>query len=362
MPSATAQDERLGLLRITKAEYPVQVPRSYSFTVKLKIEYAFHDYFEIHAAVYEGYKGAFDRLLWEGRPERLIAAGENTYSVPLKSPSYEGPWVLTAYAFFRNDSRSDYFTDQERGPGFIEMSVTVADSAKLTLETPYGNVPVWIDSAPYSTDASGVLVHELQVLTEHSIAVQEKVLVAEGWRAIFKSWNGTDTENPMTVVMKTDLLLTIQFRDEFYLDVVSHVPNTRGAGWYPAGAVANFSASTLVPSKGWEGVLGAQWRFSGWSGDVVSSSSNESIVMDRAHRVVASWTLDYGGLYILTILAALLVACGFTVAYLGRRIVKRRSGEAEAPSVRQFCIFCGSEIDPDARFCSKCGKSQVNSE
>jgi len=29
--------------------------------------------------------------------------------------------------------------------------------------------------------------------------------------------------------------------------------------------------------------------------------------------------------------------------------------------VRTYCKFCGAGIDPDARFCSKCGKGQVSS-
>ena len=82
---AAAQSEKLGLLRI-KAEYPVQVPRSYTFQVNLTVEYAFREYYEIHAAVYEGPMGALSHLLWEGETERLIEVGEKTYNVQLKSP------------------------------------------------------------------------------------------------------------------------------------------------------------------------------------------------------------------------------------------------------------------------------------
>ncbi len=364
IPSGIAQEEKLGLLRIAKAEYPPQVPRSYSFSIKLEVEYAFHDYFEIHAAIYEGARGALSNPLWEGSTERLIEVGQKTYDVQLKSPSREGQWILTGYVFFREGSGSDYLTDQERGPGFVEMCIKVADNAKLTLRTPYRNIPVSVDGSQYSTDASGFLVREVKVMTEHKTAAPESVSIAEGWRAIFRSWNGTDPSNPKIFMVTGDLLLTIDFQDQFYLDLVSNVADVRGAGWYRAGVVANFTAPSVVPSKGWEGILGVQWRFVGWSGDVVSVSPSESVVMDGQHRVLANWTLDYEGLFYLVIVTAALAAAGAAL-FLGRRMARRRSDEASdeqvAPSVRTFCAFCGSSIEPDARFCSKCGRSQLNS-
>ena len=359
LPCVAAQGEKLGLLRI-KAEYPVQVPRSYSFSIKLRIEYAFRDYFEVQAAVYEGARGALNRPLWEGVTERLVEVGEKTYDVQLKSPSTEEHWVLTGYVFFRNASGSFYFTDQERGPGFVEMAIKIADNARLTLRAPHGNIPVCLDGSSYSTDAVGILVRELKVLTEHSIEAPKNVTVEKGWRIVFQSWNGTDSRNLKRFVITKDLLLTIDFRDEFYLDVVSEVSEVRGAGWYPSGAIANFSAPLLVPSESWEGMFGVQLRFVSWSGDVESTAPNESIVMDRPHRVVANWTADYEPLLYPIILAAVLVAVGSAV-FVRRRVAKGRAVEVVASPVRTYCMFCGSSIDPDARFCSKCGRSQISS-
>jgi hypothetical protein len=360
LPCVAAQGEKLGLLRI-KAEYPVQVPRSYSFSIKLRIEYAFRDYFEFHAAVYEGARGALDRPLWEGVTERLVEVGEKTYDVQLKSPSTEEHWVLTGYVFFHNASGSFYFTDQERGPGFVEITIKIADNANLTLRAAHGNIPVLLDGSSYSTDASGILERELKILTEHSIEAPKNVTVAKGWRILFQSWNGTDSNNVKRFVITKDVLLTIDFRDEFYLDVVSELPEVKGAGWYASGAIANFSAPVLVPSKSWEGMFGVQLSFVGWSGDVESTAPNESIVMDRPHRVAANWAADYEPLLYPIILAAVLVAVGFAV-FVRRRAAKGRAVEVAVSSVRSHCMFCGSSIDPDARFCSKCGRSQISSE
>lgn len=361
VPAAVGQGEKLGLLRIARADYPVQVPLSYAFSVKLKIEYAFREYFEIHAAVYEGPRGTFDNPLWMGEPERLIEVGERTYDVKLRSPSHEGLWVLTGYVFFRNDSGAFYFTDQERGPGFIEMSMKISDNAKLTIRTPYANIPVQVDGSSYSTDATGVLFREVRVLDEHTIVAPENVSIAQGWRVLFHSWNGTDLANSKTILFTTDLVLVIEFRDEFYLDVVSAVDDVRGAGWYPSGVVANVSAPSLVQSQDWAGVFGAQWRFAGWSGDVDSRAPNESIVMDRPHRVIANWTADYERVSYLILAGAAAVVVIALMVLLRRRRPKRSTEETVAGAVRTFCIFCGAQIDPDARFCSKCGKSQVSS-
>ena len=361
-PAAAQPTEKLGYLRIT-AEYPVQVPRSYSFQVNLTVEYAFRAYYEIHAALYEGSVGILDHSLWESESERLIDVGEKTYSLQLNSPSQEGQWLLTGYAFFQNASGPAYFTDQERGPGFVEVSIKVADNAKLTLRTPHGNMPVSVDGTAFTTDQNGVLVRELRVLTEHSVAAPENVSVAEGWRAVFLSWNGTDHDNPKTLMIKTDLLLTVDYRDEFRLDVVSGVTQASGTGWYPSGAVANFSVPMLVPQQGLPGMLGIRWRFTGWSGDINSTSTSNSVVMDRPYSVTANWVTDYEQLYYFAILAAVLVVAA-VAAFLGQRIRKKPSNEnvsLAAPLARTYCMFCGATIDPDAKFCSKCGKSQVSS-
>jgi hypothetical protein len=357
-----AQSEKLGLLRI-KAEYPVQVPRSYTFQVNLTVEYALRDYYEIHAAVYEGTIGMLDHPLWESGTERLIDVGEKTYSLELKSPAQEGQWLLTGYAFFQNASGPAYFTDQERGPGFVEVSIKVADDAKLTLRTPHCNMSVSVDGTAFATDQNGILIRELRVLTEHSIAAPGNVSMAEGWRAIFRSWNGTDYENSKTLLIKTDLSLTVDYEDEFRLDVVSGITQGTGTGWYPAGAVANFSVPMLVPQQGLAGIVGMRWRFTRWTGDINSTTTSDSVVMDHPHRVIANWAVDYGQLYYLAIGLAVSVA-GAVAAFAGRRIRKKPSDEkvaSVAPLARTYCMFCGAGIDPDARFCSKCGRSQISS-
>jgi hypothetical protein len=355
---AAAQIEKLGLLRI-KAEYPIQVPRSYIFQVNLTVEYAFRDYFEISAAVYEGARGTLSHQLWESQHERLADVGERTYSVQLKSPAQEGQWLLTSYAFFYNASSPGYFTDQERGPGFIEMHMKVADNVKLTLRTPQGNMVVSVDGTDFTSDQAGIVVREFKVLTRHLIGAPRNVSMAEGWRAVFRSWNRTDHDNPKTLLVGTDLLLTVEYQNEFRLDVVSDVTQVSGAGWYRAGAVANFSAPLLVPQQGLGGLVGIRWRFTGWSGDIKSTAKSESVVMDRPYRVVANWVIDFVQLYYFVIGAAVLVA-GAVAAFVGRRMTMKPSEEKAAPLVRTYCKFCGAVIDPDARFCSKCGKGQVS--
>ena len=357
---ATAQSDKLGLLRV-RAEYPLQVPRSYTFQVNVTVEYAFRDYFEIRAAVYEGARGTFGHPLWDGGAERLGDVGERTYNVQLKSPAQEGQWVLTGYAFFHNASGWAYFTDQDRGLGFVEMSIKVADNAKLTLRTPHGNMPVSVDGANFSTDQNGILVRELKVLTDHSVAVPGNVSMVEGWRALFLSWNRTDHENPRTLMIATDMLLTVEYQDEFRLDVVSGVTQGTGAGWYRAGAVADFSVPMFVPQEGVGGLVRIRWRFTGWSGDVESAANSESVVMDHSYRVVANWAVDYEQLYYVIIGVVVLVAAALAAFAARRGIAKKPPPEEVAPSARTYCMHCGASIDPDAKFCSKCGKSQVSS-
>jgi len=252
-----------------------------------------------------------------------------------------------------------YFTDNERGPGFSEVSIRVADNARLTLQTPYGRMPVYLDGSAHSTDQNGLFVRELKVLTEHTIAVPANVSMSQGWRAFFHSWNRTDDTNPKTLLITHDLTLTADFLDEFYLNVVSDHVDVKGAGWYPSGAIANFSAPSLAPSKSWDGFLGVRWRFVGWSGDVESASPNESIVMDRPHHVAANWISDYEQIFYL-IFAVAIAVCVASILLVRRKVTRTGPAEPAGSPARSFCMFCGSDIDPAARFCSKCGKAQVS--
>jgi hypothetical protein len=391
-----AQIEKLGYLRVM-AQYPVQVPRSYTFQVNVTLEYAFRDYFEISAAIYQGARETFGSALWEGQVERLIDVDEKTYNVQLTSPAEEGQWLLTGYAFFHNASSTTYFTDQERGPGFVEMNIKVADNVELTLRTSHGNMAVSVDGTSFMTDQNGILVRELKILTSHSIEAPENVSMTDDWRALFLSWNGTDQENPKTILVRNDLSLTVDYRDEFRLDVVSEVAQASGTGWYDAGTVANFSVPLSVPQQGVGGLVGMRWKFTRWSGDMASTDHSESVVMNRPYRVVANWVTDYEQLYYFIIGAAVLIVAA-VAAFFGLRITRKPSEqsleqppeppseqsleqppeppseqpleqpseepseesaeETAAPTVRRFCVFCGANMDPDAKFCSKCGKGQ----
>jgi hypothetical protein len=183
--------------------------------------------------------------------------------------------------------------------------------------------------------------------------------MSEGWRAVFRGWNGTDHTNPKTLLITRDTVLAADFRDEFYLDLVSDSVDVKGAGWYLSGAIANFSAPSFAASRGWEGFFGVRWRFLGWSEDVESVSVNESIVMDRPHRVVANWASDYEQLFYLIIAIAVAVSV-VSALLVRRRVAQRGPSETVAAPARTFCMFCGADIDADARFCSKCGKAQIS--
>jgi hypothetical protein len=123
-------------------------------------------------------------------------------------------------------------------------------------------------------------------------------------------------------------------------------------------------------------LLGIQWKFTSWSGDIASTDHNESVVMNRPYRVVANYVTDYEQLDYFIIGAAVLIVAA-AAAFLVLRITRKPSeqpleqppekpseepsekpAEEMAPTVRRFCVFCGANIDPDVRFCSKCGKSQ----
>jgi len=141
------------------------------------------------------------------------------------------------------------------------------------------------------------------------------VNVTTGSRLVFTGWtvDGAVQNQPvLQLTMNTPHTATAQFKQQYYLKVVTDRGKTSGEGWYDAGATAQVSVTTPESST-----FGVKDIFTGWNGDVESGNQYMIVQMDSPKTVTAMWRTD-ATLLFLTIGAGLLALFGLGM------VLKRR--------------------------------------
>jgi hypothetical protein len=126
--------------------------------------------------------------------------------------------------------------------------------------------------------------------------------------------------------------VTAEYKQQYYLTVITDQGNAYGEGWYDAGSTARIYVSTPASAS-----YGVNIIFEGWQGDIQASSQAATVLIDGPKTVIASWRTDQTVLNLtvaLGIIAAFMIAGGI-LAYvlLGRRNPRPRS--ASTPPVQE---------------------------
>ncbi len=130
-------------------------------------------------------------------------------------------------------------------------------------------------------------VAKAAVISPFNVMPEESRLVFTGWSGDSNS-EGVQAE----VVMNEYKELTGNWKEQYYLKIISKYPDVEGSGWYDKGSITNFEAHD--PQNGG---LGRQILFQQWSGDFQHSSEQGIILMDRPHTVIANYYEDVAFLY-----------------------------------------------------------------
>jgi hypothetical protein len=136
-------------------------------------------------------------------------------------------------------------------------------------------------------------------------------------RLVFLGWNldGQTSQSDTSVMinMGAPHAVTAEYKQQYYLKVLTDQGSPFGEGWYDAGTTAQIYVSSPVSTA-----YGISIVFNGWQGDLQSGSQSSSVVMDKAKTVIASWRSDTtvrDWTIALGIVAAVLVAAGI-IAYV----------------------------------------------
>ena len=107
------------------------------------------------------------------------------------------------------------------------------------------------------------------------------------YKYVFKNWDDGEEQTHIYTVPNYNDTLTVHFKKQFKLTIISLYGNPEGEGWYDADSSATFSVTSPVI----EGSV--KYIFDYWSGDYYDSTSTATIIMDTSKTVYAVWSEQY---------------------------------------------------------------------
>ncbi len=112
-------------------------------------------------------------------------------------------------------------------------------------------------------------------------------------------------------------IITPQYKDQYFVNVISNFGRALGTGWYDSGAIANIS---VIPGDD----TITRHVFLGWQGQVIGDANQYSVetLVDSPKVMVANWSVDYTDVSVISIIViAVLVA--FTIYRKRKNPVKK---------------------------------------
>lgn len=238
----------------------------------------------ISGALYPAHVGVSVTLTYM-RPDgsdvtRVVEAGYDGAFSDIYVPDAEGLWRVKA----------SWLGDGDHEGSESPTQTFTVSSIYLTISTPYRDAQlVTVNGAPYATDAHGRIRIALEGPGVHILKVKTPLSTGEGVRAVFMSWDGKFTENPLKIMINDDTILTATYKTQYLLAVLSPYGEAVGGGWHDANSVAIFSvAPTLIDCGN-----GTRRVFTAWTGDLTTASSSASILMGSPKTVIAGWRTQY---------------------------------------------------------------------
>ncbi|MGA3298201.1 MAG: zinc ribbon domain-containing protein [Candidatus Bathyarchaeia archaeon] len=261
-------------------------------------------------------------------------------------------------------------------------------------------VALIVDDQQYNFDSNGKVAVTMDAGSSHSIAITSSIQTSNDTRYIFSKWSDSyGSQDKRSLIVEADSSLSASYDRQFLLTVRSDFGYLNGGGWYNEGSTASFSVSPVQsPYDGFLGTISLQHQFTGWSGDVVSTSASSSISMDGPKTVTASWKTVGGPLFLG--LVGLILAMSLVAVFLlyrrgtigldfklpssikrtrrkSRRTKRtqavtepayaqeteasesitdvRKSAKPTVDKATMFCIQCGAVIPRNSKFCKECG-------
>ena len=252
------------------------------------------------AAIYKGDLN-FSDPLWQSSPVTVSLGGERIWNVNLTSPSTEGEFKLTAAAYFLDQDTWRFFNNSINGPGISQAVIRVGKTASLDVSLGVAGVPVIVDNQTFTTSLNGDAQTMLFVGNTYVVSVEPLVEFRNSTRLVFNGWSDGNNQTQRSVVLDGDVKLVGSYRTQYLLRVNS--PVSSYSEWYDAGSNAELHSPSSVPMNWPLGLLGLQYNFVGWTGDINSPLSDVNVTMNSPKTLNANFSADYAPLILPVVIA-----------------------------------------------------------
>jgi len=127
--------------------------------------------------------------------------------------------------------------------------------------------------------------------TVASFEITSVVDHGNGTRRVFNGWTGNSSASTpsASITMTGPKTVTATWKKQYYLNIVSAYESTQGSGWYDVSATASFNVTSTTVNHG----NNTQRAFLGWKGDIESSATSGTILMNSPKTVTVTWKKMY---------------------------------------------------------------------
>ena len=155
------------------------------------------------------------------------------------------------------------------------------------------SLPVLIDERITTADTNGGLYAFLP-WGLHNVSIPEVLPISDGVRMRFVSWSDNVKSATRQVDIGNNVTLSVNYRTQNRLDVISEFATTGGSGWYFENETAVVSVEPrVVFAEGLPGLLGVRHVLDNWRGGCMVNAGTCSVIMNSPRVVSAVWKDDY---------------------------------------------------------------------
>ena len=352
-PAVLADEPNVGLLRVDSFQVPTQVAPNSVFYVTIDVIYQTHlrpANATIRAAIYKGELN-FSDPIWQSPPVVVPMTGDQVWNVSLTSPSTEGYFNLTAAAYFLDQGSWRFFNNSVNGPSFKQASIRIGKTAHIDVDLGVAGVVVTIGNQKITTSSTGNAETMLFLGETYVVSVVPLVIFQNSTRIVFTGWKNGNSQTQTSILLNGDVRLIGSYRTQYKLRVDS--PISPYSEWYDVGSKVEVHSLSSFPMNWPLGLLGLQYNFVRWSGDINSPMPNLNVTMNAPKSLNANFSPNYAILIVPVILA---IGGTGAVALLIHRQLKT-SGQSKTSENSRRCGECGELAEKDWTHCMHCGSN-----
>jgi len=252
---------------------------------------------------------------WYLQGKNVILVADTT----IESPKADINYVFNGWV---SKGQSPVIIPNNRSP-----STSIVMENPYTIEAQYDEsyrVNVW---TPFSSAVGGGF-YDKGKIAEIKMQQTEYTIEPNQIRKIFTGWNAGNAKTmdfreaaeldpegkpigSQNLVLYADrpVNVTANWKTQYYLDVQTTDGKVAGGGWYDVGKIARIEVKTLTAQQD----LWKAFVFDKWSGDLESTSTKETVLMNSPKTVIAEWKEDNSPAIINSVIFAGLAGFGIFV-------------------------------------------------